>query len=101
MTAASFTGGQAEPHRRAIGFNRSVEQISEIEARLRRRLSKNRIGGSAAEEIVRSIRAFAFYGYPQSHPAGFALPAYASAYLKVHYPAEFPVLLLECQPMGH
>ncbi len=35
-----------------------------------------------------------------SHAASFALLAYASAYLKVHYPAQFYAGLLNNQPMG-
>ncbi len=99
MTAASFSGGQAEQQRRAMGFKRSAERLSEIEGRLRRGLSRNGIEGGAADEIVRSIRSFALYGFPESHSASFALLAYASAYLKAHYPAEFLAALLNCQPM--
>ena len=39
-------------------------------------------------------------GFPESHAASFALLAYASAYLKVHYPAAFYTALLNNQPMG-
>ena len=100
MTAAGFTGGQAEQLRRAMGFKRSVERMSEIEERLRKGLSGNGIEGAAADEIVRSISSFALYGFPESHSASFALLAYASSYLKAHYPAEFLASLLNCQPMG-
>ena len=100
MTAAGFSGGQAEQLRRAMGFKRSVERMGEIEGRLRRGLSRNGIEGEAAEEIVRSIKSFALYGFPESHSASFALLAYASSYLKAHYPAEFLASLLNCQPMG-
>ena len=100
MTAAGFTGGQAEQLRRAMGFKRSTERMSEIEGRLRQGLARNGIGGDAAEEIVRSIKSFALYGFPESHSASFALLAYASSYLKAHYPAEFLTALLNCQPMG-
>ena len=100
MTAAGFTGGQAEQLRRAMGFKRSVERMSEIEGRLRRGLSENGIESDAADEIVRSISSFALYGFPESHSASFALLAYASSYLKAHHPAEFLAALLNCQPMG-
>jgi error-prone DNA polymerase len=40
------------------------------------------------------------YGFPESHAASFALIAYASAYLKVHYLAAFTCGLLNNQPMG-
>ncbi len=100
MTAAGFTGGQAEQLRRAMGFKRSEERMAELEGRLRRGLSRNGIEGDAADEIVRSISSFALYGFPESHSASFALLAYASAYLKAHFPAEFLAALLNCQPMG-
>ena len=58
------------------------------------------ITGAAADEIIRSIVSFALYGFPESHAASFALLAYASAYLKVHYPAAFYTALLNNQPMG-
>src|SRR5262249_28913367 len=43
---------------------------------------------------------FALYGFPESHAASFALIAYASAYLKCHYPAAFTAAMLNNQPMG-
>ena len=100
MVAAGFTGGEAEELRRAMGFKRSLERMEEIERKLRNGLSSNGIHGEAAEQIVRSITSFALYGFPESHAASFALLAYASCYLKAHYPAAFYTALLNCQPMG-
>ena len=100
MTAAGFSGGQAEQLRRAMGFKRSVERMGELEGRLRQGLARNGIEAAAADEIVKSISSFALYGFPESHSASFALLAYASSYLKAHYPAEFLAALLNCQPMG-
>jgi error-prone DNA polymerase len=40
------------------------------------------------------------YGFPESHAASFALIAYASAYLKVHFLAAFTCAILNNQPMG-
>jgi error-prone DNA polymerase len=100
MVAAGLTGGEAEELRRAFGFRRSRARMQVIEAKLRAGIARNGITGSAAEEIVRAITAFAEYGFPESHAASFALLAYASAYLKVHHPAEFYAALLNNQPMG-
>jgi error-prone DNA polymerase len=100
MTAAGFTGGEAEELRRAMAFKRSVERMREIEARLRQGLTANGIVGDAAEEIVRGITSFAMYGFPESHAASFALLAYASAYLKAHHPEAFLCALLNAWPMG-
>jgi error-prone DNA polymerase len=100
MTAANFTGGEAEELRRAMGFKRSMERMREIEKRLRDGMTKNGIGPEAQDQIVKSITAFALYGFPESHAASFALIAYASAYLKAHHPAAFYVALLNAWPMG-
>jgi error-prone DNA polymerase len=100
MVAAGFTGGQAEELRRAMGFKRSEKRMKPIEVQLREGMAKNGITGETAERIITSITSFALYGFPESHAASFALLAYASAYLKVHYPSAFYTALLNNQPMG-
>jgi error-prone DNA polymerase len=100
MVAAGFTGGQAEDLRRAMGFKRSERRMKQIEGDLRTGMAKHGIVGAAADQIVLSISSFALYGFPESHAASFALLAYASAYLKAHYPSAFYTALLNNQPMG-
>jgi error-prone DNA polymerase len=100
MVAAGFTGGQAEDLRRAMGFKRSEKRMKQIEVQLREGMARNGITGAAAERIITSIASFALYGFPESHAASFALLAYASAYLKLQYPAAFYTALLNNQPMG-
>jgi error-prone DNA polymerase len=100
MVAAGFTGGQAEELRRAFGFKRSERRMKQVEVQLREGMARTGITGEAAEQIIASITSFALYGFPESHAASFALLAYASAYLKAHYPAAFYTALLNNQPMG-
>jgi error-prone DNA polymerase len=100
MVVAGFTGGQAEELRRAMGFKRSEKKMCQIEVQLRDGMAKNGITAEAADRIVLSITSFALYGFPESHAASFALLAYASAYLKTHFPAAFYTALLNNQPMG-
>ena len=100
MVVAGFTGGQAEDLRRAMGFKRSEKRMKQIEVQLRDGMATRGISDQAADRIVRSIGSFALYGFPESHAASFALIAYASAYLKAHYPAAFYTALLNNQPMG-
>ncbi len=100
MVVAGFTGGQAEDLRRAMGFKRSEKRMKQIEVQLREGMATRGITAEAADRIVRSIGSFALYGFPESHAASFALIAYASAYLKAHYPAAFYTALLNNQPMG-
>jgi len=100
MVTAGFTATEAEELRRAFGFKRSERLMAEVETKLRAGMARQGIHGSAAEEIVHAITAFALYGFPESHASSFALLAYASAYLRVHHPAAFYAALLNNQPMG-
>jgi error-prone DNA polymerase len=100
MTVASFTGAEAEELRRAVGMRRSMQRMKDLEGRLRAGMISNGIGPEAQDNIVQGISSFAMYGFPESHAASFALIAYASAYLKVHYLAAFTCGLLNNQPMG-
>ena len=100
MVTAGFSGGQAEELRRAFGFKRSERRMKQVEVKLREGMAQQGITGEVAEQIISSITAFALYGFPESHAASFALLAYASAYLKAHFPAAFYTALLNNQPMG-
>ena len=74
--------------------------MKQVEVQLREGMARKGITGEAAEQIITAIASFALYGFPESHAASFALLAYASAYLKAHYPAAFYTALLNNQPMG-
>ncbi len=100
MTAAGFTGGEAEELRRAFGFKRSEKRMKEIEVKLRAGMDRKGIVGEAQDQIVQSIVSFALYGFPESHAISFALIAYSSAYLKCRYLAAFTTAILNNQPMG-
>jgi len=100
MAIANFTGAEADELRRAVGMRRSMERMKNLEGRLRVGMTRNNISPEAQDNIVHSISSFAMYGFPESHAASFALIAYASAYLKVHFLAAFTCALLNNQPMG-
>lgn len=100
MTAANFTGDQAEELRRAVGMRRSWQRMKNLEGSLRTGMIANGIDSKAQETIIENISSFALYGFPESHAASFALIAYASAYLKVNYLAAFTCAILNNQPMG-
>jgi error-prone DNA polymerase len=100
MICANFTGGEAEELRRALGSRRSQKRMHAIEEKLRAGMTANDIDVSTQESIIQFITSFALYGFPESHAASFALIAYASAYLKVHYLGAFTVALINNYPMG-
>ncbi|MEX2205118.1 MAG: error-prone DNA polymerase [Myxococcota bacterium] len=100
MTVASFSGGQAEELRRAMGFKRSADRMASIITKLRDGMTQNGVELPAQEEIVKQIGSFALYGFPESHAASFALLAYASAYIRAHHPACFLTAMLNHWPLG-
>ncbi|MGJ8687536.1 MAG: error-prone DNA polymerase, partial [Spongiibacteraceae bacterium] len=100
MTAAGFSGGEADQLRRAMaswGHNGDLEFFKEklINGMLERGYDLD-----FAERLFSQMKGFGAYGFPESHSASFALLAYASAWIKCHYPAEFYCGLLNSQPMG-
>lgn len=97
---AGFTPGEADSLRRAIGAWRSNGSIEKIGKKLKEGLIKSGLSESFCERIFQQLKGFAQYGFPESHAASFALLAYASCYLKCHYPAEFITAVLNSQPMG-
>ncbi|MCC5835218.1 MAG: error-prone DNA polymerase [Opitutales bacterium] len=100
MVMADFNGSEAEELRRALNFTRSEERLLKVSAKLRQAMERKGIEEEKIERIIQALGSFALYGFPESHAASFALLAYASTYLKVHYPAEFYCSLLNNQPMG-
>jgi error-prone DNA polymerase len=65
MATAGFTGGEAEELRRAFGFKRSERAMKAVEEKLRAGMARQGITGETAESIIRSITAFALYGFPE------------------------------------
>ncbi|MGZ3527284.1 MAG: DNA polymerase III subunit alpha [Vulcanimicrobiaceae bacterium] len=100
IEAGGFSPGQADQLRRAMGHKRSHERMREIYPKLVEGLMQNGIDREAADKLFKMLEGFADYGFPESHAASFALLAYASAYVKCHYPAIFAAAILNVQPMG-
>lgn len=50
-----------------------------------------------SEEIYRQIASFAGYSFCKAHSASYAVESYQSLYLKVHYPIEFMVAVINNQ----
>jgi len=63
-------------------------------------MAGNGIVGAAADEIWEKLQGFASFGFPESHSVSFAYIVYMSAWLRLHYPAEYLAGLLNAQPMG-
>ena len=86
---AGMSLGRADLLRRAMG-KRSPEAM----ARLRQQFvagaqATSRLDTATADRLWELMAAFAGYGFPKAHAAGYATLAYRMAYLKTHFPAEF------------
>jgi error-prone DNA polymerase len=83
------------------GRGARASEMEKLHAALRRRLPRHqRPDRRAGRGAVPPVAAFASFGFAKSHAAAFARTAYESAFLKLFYPAQFTVGLINAQPMG-
>ncbi|MBS1084462.1 error-prone DNA polymerase [Gluconobacter kondonii] len=97
---AGFTPGEADQLRRAMATFKATGGVSPFRDKLVNGMLANGYEQGFAEQTFAQLEGFGSYGFPESHAASFALIAYASAWMKCHYPDVFCVALLNSQPMG-
>ncbi|HEV8534726.1 MAG TPA: error-prone DNA polymerase [Candidatus Limnocylindria bacterium] len=100
IAAAGFSPSAADMLRRAMSRARSAADMERLRGPFVNGARAKGVDEAIANEIFRQIAAFAEFGFCKSHAAAFALTAYHTAHLKLYYPAEFFVALLNNQPMG-
>jgi error-prone DNA polymerase len=100
MIGAGFSAEKADRLRRAMASFRNYGTVEEFKADFIQGMLNNKYPPDFVERCFEQIRGFSNYGFPESHSASFALLAYASAWLKCHYPEAFACALLNSQPMG-
>ena len=100
MDVASFSPAEADQLRQAMGSKRSQERMEALKKRLFEGMAQNGIEEAISEEIFQKLKAFANFGFPESHSASFAYLVYASSWFKFHYPAAFYGAIINSQPMG-
>ena len=100
MTAAGFTGGEADQLRRAMAAWRRRGGLERFEQKLINGMLERGHEREFAERVFRQIKGFGEYGFPESHAASFALLVYQSAWLKRHATSAFYCGLLNSLPMG-
>ena len=92
MQTAQILGGYslggADLLRRAMG-KKKPEEMARHRATFRAGAAHNGISQDKADEIFDLMEKFAGYGFNKSHAAAYSLLAYHTAWLKVHYTAEF------------
>jgi error-prone DNA polymerase len=100
MALGGYSGSGADALRRTMGNIRKKERLLGELERLRAAMAAYGVAPEVAKSICDDLVSFANYGFPESHAWSFALIAYATAYLKAHYPTEFFAGLLNSLPMG-
>jgi error-prone DNA polymerase len=100
VDVAGFTPADADELRIAMGAKRSRERMARLRSRLMDGMAARDVAPEVAEQIYEKLVAFANFGFPESHSVSFAYLVYASAWLKLRYPAAFLAGLLNSQPMG-
>ena len=85
---AGYTLGGADMLRRAMG-KKKPEEMAKQRAIFEEGAKGQRVDPDLAMKIFDLVEKFAGYGFNKSHSAAYALVAYQTAWLKVHYPAEF------------
>lgn len=102
ITVGGFTGGEANELRKSIGAwsIKSDKELGPWLEKLAEGMRKNGLKEEFVQSTVAQMKGFSDYGFPESHAVSFAHLAYASCYLKCHYPAAFFCSVLNSQPMG-
>ncbi len=101
IEVAGFSPAESDGFRRAMGTWRSSREMEKLHQQfVEGALRQPGMTEEDAEELFRQVAAFASFGFAKSHAAAFARTAYESAFLKLFYPAQFLVGLINAQPMG-
>jgi DNA polymerase-3 subunit alpha len=88
QVVAGYSLGGADMLRRAMG-KKKPEEMAQQRAVFVEGAQKNGTAPRDAEYLFDLMEKFASYGFNKSHAAAYALVAYHTAFLKMHYPAAF------------
>ncbi len=83
-----YSLGGADMLRRAMG-KKDADEMAKHRQIFRDGAARNDLTQDKADEVFDHMEKFAGYGFNKSHSAAYALLAYHTAWLKVHYTAEF------------
>ncbi|TBR13474.1 MAG: DNA polymerase III subunit alpha, partial [Lysobacter sp.] len=90
---SGYSLGGADMLRRAMG-KKKPEEMAKERAKFEAGAAERGVDPRQASQIFDLMEKFAEYGFNKSHSAAYALVAYQTAWLKVHYPAEFMAAVL-------
>lgn len=96
---AGYSLMEADRLRLAIGKKKREVMKKEKEKFIKGCLKKG-YSRSVAEKIFSLIEKFVGYGFNKAHAASYAMIAYQTAFMKVHFPVEFMTALLTAESRG-
>ncbi|HET6708648.1 error-prone DNA polymerase [Amycolatopsis sp.] len=100
LDVANFTAAEADQLRHAMGSKRSDRKMERLRQRFLAGAAANGVDDELAQKIFLKLKAFANFGFPESHALSFAHLVFSSAYFKFYHPDAFLAGLLRAQPMG-
>ncbi|TDX86038.1 DNA polymerase III subunit alpha [Epilithonimonas xixisoli] len=84
--------------RRAMsGKERSIQQLNKVKDNFFAKCKEQGHSEQMTAEAFRQIQSFAGYSFCKAHSASYAVESYQSLYLKVYYPLEFMVSVINNQ----
>ena len=93
---AGFSLGDGDILRSAMG-KKKVEVMAAQREKFLAGCAAHKVPTKKAEKIFDLMEEFGRYGFPKAHACAYALLAYQTAYLKVHYPVEFVAAMLSSE----
>ncbi len=93
---AGFTLGEADILRSAMG-KKKVDVMAAQREKFLTGCAARKVPSKKAEKLFDLMEEFARYGFPKAHACAYALLAYQTAYLKVHFPVEFMAAMLSSE----
>jgi DNA polymerase-3 subunit alpha len=93
---AGYSLGDADILRSAMGKKKADVMAAQREKFLAG-CAAGKVPAKKATKIFDLMEEFGLYGFPKAHACAYALLAYQTAYLKVHYPVEFMASMLSSE----
>src|SRR5271163_4225959 len=93
---AGYSLGDADILRSAMGKKKADVMAAQREKFLAG-CAAGKVPAKKATRIFDLMEEFGLYGFPKAHACAYALLAYQTAYLKVHYPVEFMASMLSSE----
>jgi len=97
---AGLTPGRGEVLRRALGHKHAGDELAKFKIEFINGALVRGAPPATAERVWQMIANFAGYSFSKAHAAAFAVIVYWSAWLRVHYAAEYFCGLLRNAPLG-